>query len=51
MASADKSRRLRRRSKRSEAYRNLCKIAPSCDKFLKARGLSRERDFHPRKNL
>lgn len=42
MASADKSRRLRKRAKRSQAYKHLCEIAAHCEQFLESRGTPSE---------
>ncbi len=43
MASADKSKVLRKRAKPNEIVYN-CAIALACDKFLRSRGMSSQRE-------
>jgi hypothetical protein len=49
MASADKSKVLRRRAKRNETVYN-CAIALACDKFLKTRGMTAQRENFNKSN-
>jgi hypothetical protein len=49
MASADKAKVVRRRAKRYEVVHN-CAIAAACDRFLKGRGMTAQRENFNRWN-
>ena len=50
MASAYKSKVIRKRAKRNETVSN-CAIALACDKFLKTRGMTAHRENFNRLNI
>jgi hypothetical protein len=49
MASADKSKVLRKRAKRNETVYN-CAIALACDRWLRARGLTAQKENFNKSN-